>query len=429
MRGMVRMVLAGALALLASAQWAAAQDPGFGPPRDRQWETPGGKMKLRAWPWQEFSSADLDTWLLEQGQMALPAEKVLQAPDVVLTLDKNVEGAEAYPFLARDLRRKRGHKRFSLLFACTAEDDNKRYVRLLDFTGNLVTITENRKEFWPLVGEQVKSWCEEDPGDARYAALVEAVRTEPGKGIGLDEVETVLAVMDERYDSFYHIDINIYVLLRDGRAIINPAIPISEMNAKRARELDFGEWTRWRRQGDEYEIESGNEWSRIDTRWVAEPVAEGTRLTGYFDWDDVTGDMWFGSTVLHGSYTFRENGTYASSTSSFYGNGPAMSDTMGSMYMMKSCDETGGDSSFSATGPNTNAEGILDSTGTPNWVAWGSDDKREGCGDGMGGSYHLDGYAIEFFANNGVLTRQPFYRLDDEWLVIGYQWYARDAEE
>lgn len=97
---------------------------------------------------------------------------------------------------------------------------------------------------------------------------------------------------------------------------------------------------------------------------------------------------------------------------------------MGSVHTFSYCNEKGGSSTISATGPLTDNSGNITMTGTPSVVVAGTTD-RDDCGDGKAGVYIIDGYTIELQANNGVTRRLPFYDLGNGWVVISSQYYAK----
>ena len=400
---------------------AGAQDPGYGPPQDRQWQSSDGMLKLRAWPWQVFDGSDsLQAWLLERRLFAVPGERALDF-EYRINLSESLDGAV---FLIRDLRRKRGKSRFSLLYACIYGNENE-FVRLIDIYGELAILKNNEADIWPLVRAQVGAWCEEKPSDARRAAVLAEISTPPGQGIQPDEIETVLGIMNEHWGYFYQIDVEVYVLLKNGMAIRDPSRPVSDLDQRRSRELEPESWVEWRRQDGGYQIKSDEEWRRLDVKWVVGPAARGTRLAGNYEYNDVSGNPWFGTFITKANYTFRANGTYASSSSAQYGSGMAVADTTGSINIFSYCNEQGGRSVFSAVGPNTDSSGLTSPAGTPSYVARGNDTNREGCGDGKGGAYILDGYTVELQANNGVTQRLPFYLLSENWVVVNWRWYAK----
>jgi len=81
--------------------------------------------------------------------------------------------------------------------------------------------------------------------------------------------------------------------------------------------------------------------------------------------------------------------------------------------MFSSCNDKGGSTQVSGTAP-----GVVMSTRKAN----------QNCGDGKAGTYNVRNYTIELQANNGVTRRLPFYELDKNWLIIGWQDYRVDED-
>ena len=147
------------------------------------------------------------------------------------------------------------------------------------------------------------------------------------------------------------------------------------------------------------------DWKTIDSPIKASPSNDGTTLNANYNYTRLKGSILSGGAkVYKGDFTFQQDGTYESSSSSFSGSGIISQQAGLNSFSETHCDASGG---FSTTTTNIQS----------------SRSDLEGCGDGKSGRYSIDGYTITLFANNGVNSRAPFYRHRD-WVVVDSQHYS-----
>jgi len=390
---------------------SSAQEPSYGSVELVEWVFPNGVLDIRISPWEEIENVDIPDWAMERRLTAALGEKAL---DKQYKVKKS--GIDNAWYIVRDLRRKRGSKRFSILTVCTYKGKGE-HVRTIDAFGNLDILLEDNGAVKPRLMELMEERCEQHPSSARRAVILGEIRTEPGKGVQAAQIETVLGGTRQYYSGdFLALETVINVLFKDGWAYRDPTVAVSDVDVSRSRELQPDKWRKWRKRGSKYQTTdpsvSDEEWSEIDYSWQIKPVESGKRYSGYYDYSSVSGSRYHGSFISRGSYLLRSDGTYKSSSASSFGGNTATAN-LGSINMYSYCNEKGGSTQVSGTGP-----GVVMSTKRT----------KENCGDGKAGSYHVRDYTIELQANNGQIYRLPFYELKEHWLVIGWQGYTADKD-
>ena len=411
MRCLFTANLAAVAFLAAYARPSSAQDPGYGSALVRELAIGGSAVALRTEPWDSLGTLSVEQWMRDHRLDAAPGEKVLDRNYDV----KPVAGKRNTWFVARDLRPKRGQKRFSIRTACSFGADDE-FIRLVDVFGPLEVVSEHFDELKPLIDQQVETACDEKPHTARRNAVQAWIRSAPNEGDGREGIADVLAYTDQRYaGDFYALDVLIQVIYSDGWALESPSVPLADLIKKRSFESQPEKWKKWRRSGANYELFDAekNEWSEVESGWHPVGRSPDFRLEGTFNYASVSGSMYYGSFVSRGSYTFLTDGTYTASSSSQFGGNTATAD-MGSISSYSYCNEEGGGTQVSGSAPN---------------VSMSSQTTNPECGDGKSGRYTADGYTLTLMANNGVTERLPFYVLDDEWIVIRDQYYTIDDGE
>ncbi len=411
MYSVLRAFIGATCIALAACNSGNAQDPGYGSPQLIEWSFPQGELGLRITPWEEIENVEIPDWAMQHRLSAAAGEKVLDQQHKIL--ESTIDDAW---YIARDLRRKRGKKRFSILTACTYKGKGE-HVRMIDAFGNLDILLQNGDAMTPQLTELIEEVCEERPSSARSSAILAEIRTEPGKGVQPSRIAKVLVSSNQYWDgSFLAVDKVVNVLFKDGWAYQDPSIPVSDLDVARSRELQPGKWRKWRKRGKKYQTMDpavkDDEWSEIDFVWQIKPARRGARFSGYYDYSSVSGSIYHGSFISRGSYALNSDGTYTSSTSSQFGGNTATAD-LGSINMYSSCNETGGSTQVSGTAPG---------------VVMNTRKKNQNCGDGKAGTYNIRNYTIELQANNGVTRRLPFYELNKNWLIIGWQDYRVDED-
>ena len=234
-------------------------------------------------------------------------------------------------------------------------------------------------------------------------------------GDGHTGIERVLYNTYEKYaGDFIDTQENIYILYGDGMAVRNPNVAVVDLNLALSKSKWPAGWYKWRGRGDAVElfkIEKGNgKWfkPRNGVQDVA-PARAGTRLDGTYKYVRTSGSMMMGASISRSSYTFKSDGRFWSSSSSFLGSGADMG--LGQTVATAECDRKGRRSAVGTTNPNAPGGGSFDPSK---------------CGKDNEGEYHIDGYAITLTADSGKVRRLPFYKIRDDFLIVGRKWFFRD---
>ena len=222
-----------------------------------------------------------------------------------------------------------------------------------------------------------------------------------GGGTSVDEIEQVLFGGElEKFD--------ILVLLEDGTAVFDPTTPIHDIDPVEHIERHPNVWREWRRRGDVLELRypRGDTWAPFFDRTpsVLEPVRRGMTLDGRYRYAE--SDPYFPGSATFASYSFTPEGRFEASSSDILG----ASLPGGSATAAASCDRDGRSAVATASGTG----GVGRSTG-----------RGSSCGAANVGTYVIEGYAIEFRAENGTVHRRPFYVLGNGTLIIGERWFGK----
>jgi len=200
---------------------------------------------------------------------------------------------------------------------------------------------------------------------------------------------------------------NVIVLLKDGTAVLNPKIPIEHLNIKQHKRANPKRWRQWRGKGDNIQTRplAGGQWKKLRSKHkkTLRSGKKGMVLSGKWKHASTTG---FGGSSFFANYVFTRDGRFESSKSSLMTGGvPGIS----SSGAISNCNKKGQSSVSSSTSVGGTAS---------------SSRQGKGCGKANVGRYFVNGYTIEFHAEDGKLYRQPFYYMDKDTLIIGKRWFA-----
>ena len=101
------------------------------------------------------------------------------------------------------------------------------------------------------------------------------------------------------------------VLFKDGSALTEIEGLGFPAGLDAHRRVNPGHWTRWRKQGDEWQLESKGKWQKLAFRATYSTLPAGFRLRGYFSRLSGTGNVAVGgaaSVAVSREYAFTENG-------------------------------------------------------------------------------------------------------------------------
>ena len=206
---------------------------------------------------------------------------------------------------------------------------------------------------------------------------------------------------------------NIYILYRDGMAVLNPNVAVVDLNLALSKSKWPAGWYKWRGRGSGVEflkIDKGNgQWfqPRGGVKDVA-PAQAGTRLSGTYKYVRTSGSMMSGASISRSTYTFKPDGRFWSSSSSFLGSGADMG--LGQTVATAECNRRGRSASVGTTNPNAPGGGSFDPSK---------------CGKDNEGEYSIDGYAITLTADSGKVRRLPFYKISDKFVIVGGRWFYK----
>ena len=232
------------------------------------------------------------------------------------------------------------------------------------------------------------------------------LRTKPGQGIRPAQLQNVLYRWHQGFGSYISFNENIYVLLQDHSGIKNPRIPISELDMAKSRQKQPELWFEWRVQGETYQIrdQRAGAWQDIEGKGNAlGPIKKNKRYNGNYKFAKASGVLFGPTTTRFQNYRLRPDGTYETSKQSVSDSGDLWDGLDGKVASSSRCSKEGGQTSvFTKSGDNS-------VSGTkPNAK----------CGSANTGHYIVDGYLIEFQADDGAVYRVPFYETGDNSIII-----------
>lgn len=191
--------------------------------------------------------------------------------------------------------------------------------------------------------------------------------TAPGQGLSLSQIETITHSLEQVNDSRgIYLDEEHVLLLKDGTAYTNLRVPPEDLDVAASRRNEPEKWTRWRKQGKDYQLERNGQWRDSDGTATV-PARSGERLDGSYTASASYGSMYTTSHTFKDTLFFGADGSYSTNSS------------------------------------------VRGGTGTLNNLA---DNSMRGNADALGqnqGSYHLDGYTLERRYADGRVERTLFF--------------------
>ena len=242
-------------------------------------------------------------------------------------------------------------------------------------------------------------------------AKEKALRTEPGKGVQMNEIEVLLYETKADYSSVL-IQINEYVhlLLKDGSYYQDLSIAPSIFNVTGSRKHEPDKWGKWRKKNGKYEVKmsDGNKWRRIS----GVNVLGNTRLKryGYYGRLKAYGNPIMGnvSTSRQG-FTLKKNGRFESSSFSLFTGGSWTPDINVSAATID--DKKGKRTTVGATGGD--------------YLAVDINKQNKKTGSDKTGRYEINNHTITFYHDSGRTTRELFFVNGSE-IFIGHQYYGKE---
>jgi hypothetical protein len=242
------------------------------------------------------------------------------------------------------------------------------------------------------------------------------VRVAPGQGASLSDIELVWVFSD--IDVIWGgIDVDTYLLFKDGSAYKDCTIPPDELNVSASKSQQPKKWTQWRNNGDKYQI-----WNKSKQTWMnlrGEPAVvmnSGTRLSGKYL--NAGGSQYSGSWKKH--IIFHDDGSFEMSSFSMNSNsmmgggqaGPG-GEVAPLVTVLSSSDKQGTSGSSSVIGAN---------------VGGGSRSQHRD-GSKNTGRYEINEYSITLYHDNGWKHTELFFyekRRGEFNLVYGNDLYWLD---
>ncbi|PID65456.1 MAG: hypothetical protein CR977_01020 [Gammaproteobacteria bacterium] len=234
-------------------------------------------------------------------------------------------------------------------------------------------------------------------GKQRRQYVHKQIRTRPNQGLDLSDVETVL--VDVRFNvNRGSVTSDTYLLLEDGTAYTNCETPIRDLNVEVSKKLEGSaysqtpKWTRWKKKGGKYYIQNtkSKKWELLEDVEKALPGKKGQRLNNTF-WT-FSGSHFFGPQTSHkGYYKFKSDGRFEISSSTMRGG------------------DMGGTGPYVATVSESDKKGSRGTTVVSGGNIGGGVNSRRNDGNKNTGTYHIDGYTIEFHHDNGWVHRELFH--------------------
>ncbi|MEJ2619792.1 MAG: hypothetical protein P8163_05910, partial [Candidatus Thiodiazotropha sp.] len=247
--------------------------------------------------------------------------------------------------------------------------------------------------------------------------IQQAIRVAPGDGLRLSDIDQVWVY--SRIDLIWGgIDLDTYLLLKDGTAYKNCVIPPDELNIEISKQLEPKKWSRWRKHFGTYQIrdEKKSEW--IDLKGgPGGMVTDASQLVGKY--------INAGGSEFRGSWkktiTFLENQRFE--LSSFFMNdnsvlgggdrapgGEALIPLVG---VVGSSDKYGSSGASSVIGDNI--------------AGGGSSSKKDGSKNT--GKFQVSNYTITMEHDNGLKLNKLFLYEnlgDKKSIVLGNRLYYLD---
>lgn len=228
-------------------------------------------------------------------------------------------------------------------------------------------------------------------------------RTAPDRGVKPGDIEALLYHGELEY---WGTDLQFVerqtLLLRDGSAYTNLTLPPADLDVAASRQHDPEHWTRWRKQGEGYQIEEKGHWRAAEGSAVRGGKA-GETLNGTYTYSAAYGTVYSGGSAYFHHLTFYPDGRYSDSDYSIAGQ------------------------SNVNTSITVSPHGTTASVATGNGSVHLADTGKALPDADKGGRYQLDGHTLILTRADGSRERLLFFFwAGDKNLSIGGKTYARE---
>lgn len=217
-----------------------------------------------------------------------------------------------------------------------------------------------------------------------------AIRTAPGQGVDLSDVEVVWVHTSRDY-VLGGMDVDSYLLLEDGSVYMDLKIPPNELNVKASKALQPKQWSVWRKSWGNYQIKDKktNHWKTLEGG-PGGAIAAGSKIAGRY--------LNAGGSQIMGAWkrniTFSKNGRFDMDSFTLQGNDGLSGggDTGPLITVVSSSDKHGSKSASSTIGDN---------------VGGGGSSKINN-GSKNTGHYQISDYSITLIHDNGWKHNELF---------------------
>lgn len=238
--------------------------------------------------------------------------------------------------------------------------------------------------------------------EVKAAAEAEAERykhvTAPGKGVQLDEIETVLYTFEQRFDiGGMQIEEWVYLLLKDGRVMDGLPVPPQDLDLAASRSREPDRWGWWQREDGQYRFAWPARPQRYEpprgAQLTARSSTAGMRVSGTFESASSYAIPGGASSVQFWGVTLSPKGRFQK-----YRHGMTSAGGVPGLDVMVSTvwDDEGATTAVS--GPN---------------IGGGVTSKSRAALAGRIGHYEFDGYALLLTYDDGRKARLPSFWLGE----------------
>lgn len=371
---------------------------------------------------QEAIDTLADAWFRQRttAELAKAGAQQSQAPSqnpdnglfTTAGLRKNSQGEQEIIYLGGIATR---DQRFARLATVTAGQSPQLKQYMHDagaMLGHLATVMYNAD---PTTGQPQTGNDDSTPA----AAAMPATTASASPSGGAPDPGQIEAVMYEGRGVYgasgYQYREQVLLLLKDGSVLTDLEVPPSDLDLARSRRQDADDWSHWRRQGSDYQIQnSKGEWK---TRKLLEvrPLPTGAALDQSLVARSAHSSGGLGGSVFTRTIAFSRDGRFDRSASSLHGTGTVQS----------SAGFSGGASSYEDQ--NGRQSSSMSSGSSGGGTVGVSSRSREAASGKFSGTYRVSGYALELHTDAGTVERKlAFYPFDDnDTVYIGGTSYSK----
>lgn len=248
----------------------------------------------------------------------------------------------------------------------------------------------------------------------RQEVLPQRVSTAPGKGLADRELAAIVLHGEANTLDGSRWEEDVRFLLRDGSAYRRGGMPPDQLNVAASRELEPGQWSRWRSQGLRYEMQDADDEGRTIGVWQAmphravKPWPVGTRLEGSFSRASFTGSLVLGGRSSSETFRFLPNGRFERSFSATSSTG-TLAATLNNTVIAGASHADGQGSS--RVGGGSVGSGPA---GSPGGSVGAVSAQQADDGASRRGRYQLGGYALLLDYDDGHQERLLSFPVDDQ---------------